>query len=209
MATESEQAQKKIDNYLVCLGSRLRGLSSETSREIIEEMRSHIADKVTINGELIPKKVDAALAALGSPTELAREYTTDDLLLRVEATRSPLRIIDSLFRWATFSGIGFLVLIGSSLGYFAGCALIVCAALRPFHAYAAGLWRLPDGEFSLRMGFGIAPTGGRDVLGWWIVPLGLIVGCGLLTLTTRFALWCAREYLTSRLARRQKLGEKE
>ena len=203
MATESERERKQIDNYLVSLGSRLRGLSSETSREIIEEIRSHITDKATINGELIPDKVDAALTALGSPTELAREYTTDDLLLRVEATRSPLRIMDSLFSWATFGSIGFLVLIGSAFGYFAGCALIACAALRPFHPSTAGLWRLPDGEVSLRMGFGIAPPGGRDMLGWSIIPLGLIVGCGLLTLTTRFALWCARQYLASRLRRRQ------
>jgi len=203
MATEREQAQKKIEDYLRSLRSRLRGMSSETSREIIEELRSHIADKVTIDGELVAQKVDATLAALGSTTELASQYTTDDLLLRAEASRSPLRIMDSLFRWASFSGIGFLVLMGSVFGYFVGFALIVCAALKPFHPYAAGLWRLPDGEFSLRMGFGMVPPAGRDVLGWWIVPVGLVAGCGLLTFTTRFALWCAREYLTSRPPRRQ------
>lgn len=203
MATEREQAQKKIDDYLGGLRSRLRGMSSETSREIIEELRSHIADKATIDGELVPPKVDAALAALGSPTELASQYTTDDLLMRAEASRSPLRIMDSLFHWASFSSIGFLVLMASMFGYFIGFALIVCAALKPFHPYAAGLWRLPDGEFSLRMGFGVFPPAGRDVLGWWIVPVGFMAGGALLTLTTRFALWCAREYLNSRLLRRQ------
>jgi hypothetical protein len=203
MTTEREQAQKKIDNYLSSLRSRLRGLSSETSREIIEELRSHIADKATADGELIPQRVDAALAALGSPAELARQYTTDDLLIRAEVSRSPLRIMDSLFRWASFSSIGFLVLMGSVFGYFVGFALIVCATLKPFHPYAAGLWLLPDGEFSLRMGFGMVPPAGRDVLGWWIVPVGLEAGCGLLTFTTRFALWCARECLTSRLPRQQ------
>jgi hypothetical protein len=114
-----------------------------------------------------------------------------------------MRIMDSLFRWASFSSIGFLVLMGSIFGYFAGFALIVCAILKPLHPYAAGLWRLPDGELSLRMGFGMVPPAARDVLGWWIVPVGLVAGCGLLTLTTRFALWCAREYLTSRLPRQQ------
>lgn len=203
MATEREQVQKQIDSHLISLRSRLRGVSSETSREIIEELRSHIADKVAIDGELVPQKVDAVLAALGSPTELASQYTTDDLLMRAEASRSPLRIMDSLFRWASFSSIGFLVLMASMFGYFTGFALIVCAALKPFHPYAAGLWRLPDGEFSLRMGFGMFPPTGRDVLGWWIVPVGLMAGGALLTLTTRFALWCAREYLTSRLPRRQ------
>ena len=54
-------------------------------------------------------------------------------------------------------------------------------------------------ELSLRLGFGSAPAGGRDLLGWWIVPIGLVVGCGLVMLTTRFALWCARQYRRSRV----------
>lgn len=49
-------------------------------------------------------------------------------------------------------------------------------------------------EISLRMGFYGPPAGARELLGWWVVPLGLVVGCGLLVLTTRFALWCARQY---------------
>jgi uncharacterized membrane protein len=71
MATERERAQKKIEDYLGSLRSRLRGMNRETSREIIEELRSHIVDKANIDGELIPQKVDAALARLGSPIELA------------------------------------------------------------------------------------------------------------------------------------------
>jgi hypothetical protein len=203
MATEREQAQKKIENYLGILRSMLRAMSRETSLDIIEELRSHIVDKATIDGELIPRRVEAALAALGSPAELASQYTTDDLLIRAEVTRSPLRIMDSLFRWASFSSIGFLVLMGSMFGYFGGFALIICAVLKPFHPYSAGLWRLPDGQFSLRMGFGSVNPESRDLLGWWIVPVGLAAGSGLLTLTTRLALQCARGYLTSRLSRRQ------
>lgn len=203
MAAEPEQAQKKVENYLSTLRGRLRGMSSEISREIIDELRSHISDKATVDGELISDRVDAALAALGSPIELANQYTTDDLLMRAEVSRSPLRILDSLFRWASFSSMGFLVLMGSVFGYFVGLSLIVCAALKPFHPYTAGLWRLPDGEYSLRMGFGMLSPTGRDVLGWWVIPIGLVAGCGLLILTTRFAIWCVRQYLTSRLTTRQ------
>jgi hypothetical protein len=42
------------------------------------------------------------------------------------------------------------------------------AALKPFHSDAAGLWRLADGELSLRMGFGLVPPRSMDLLGWWI-----------------------------------------
>jgi hypothetical protein len=72
--------------------------------------------------------------------------------------------------------------------------------LKTIHPQSGGLWAFPNGadtEFSLRLGFGTPPPGGRDLLGWWIVPVGLIVGCGLVILTTRLALWCARQYRQS------------
>ena len=54
---------------------------------------------------------------------------------------------------------------------------------------------------SLRLGFGSAPPGGRELLGWWIVPIGLVVGCGLVMLTTRFgAVVCASISKIARIA---------
>jgi hypothetical protein len=147
--------------------------------------------------------VDAALAALGSPEELASQYMTDDLLARAEVSRSPVRILESLFRWASLSLAGFLVLLTSIVGYFLGVVFILVAALKAFHPRTAGLWVLPNGagdfEISIRLGFGSAPLEGREVLGWWIIPIGLAVGCALVMLTTRFAIWCGRQYRKSRV----------
>ena len=50
-----------------------------------------------------------------------------------------------------------------------------------------------ESAISLRLGFGTPPPAAVDVLGFWIVPLGLIAGPMLIALTTRFALWCARQ----------------
>jgi len=193
-------AQQKIESYLSRLRQHLRGLRSEDAREIVEELRSHISDKAAASGEITPAGVDAALASLGAPEELASQYTTDDLFARAEVTRSPLRILESLFRWASLSVAGFLVLLTSIVGYFLGGALMWCAVLKLIHPQTAGLWVFPHGadtEISLRLGFGSLPVGGRDVLGWWIVPLGLVVGCGLVLLTTHLALWCTRQYRKS------------
>jgi HAAS domain-containing protein len=193
-------AQQKIESYLSRLRQHLRGLRSEDAREIVEELRSHITDKAAASGEITPTGVDAALALLGAPEELASQYTTDDLFTRAEVSRSPLRILESLFRWASLSVAGFLVLLTSIVGYFVGGALMWCAVLKLIHPQTAGLWVISHGgdiEISLRLGFGSPPVGGRDVLGWWIVPLGLVVGCGLVLLTTHLALWCTRQYRKS------------
>ncbi len=127
-------------------------------------------------------------------------------MARAEVSRSPVRIIESLFRWASLSVAGFFVLLGAITGYGIGVAFLLAAALKPFHPQTAGLWMVPGGpdnlELSLRLGFRAVPMGSRDLLGWWIVPVGLVVGCGLVMLTTRCALWCARQYRESRQGHR-------
>jgi hypothetical protein len=137
---------------------------------------------------------------------LASEYVTDNLLARAEVSRSPLRILESLFRWASLSVAGFFVLLGSILGYFVGGAFMWCAVLKLIHPQSAGLWVARDStgdfQFFLRMGFGTPPVGARDVLGWWVMPIGLLAGCGLVILTTRFALWCAQQYRKSHVRQR-------
>ncbi len=199
---QQRDAQQRMEAYLGRLRQRLRGMNDEDAREIVEELRSHIRDKAAANGQLTAAGVEAALAALGSPEEFASQYMTDDLLARAEVSRSPVRMLESLFRWASLSVAGFLVLLGSVLGYFLGVVFILVAALKSFHPRTAGLWVLPNGaddfNISVRLGFGSAPLEGREVLGWWIIPIGLGVGCALVMLTTRFAIWCARQYRTSR-----------
>ena len=196
--------QEKIEAYLNRLRALLRGMSNEEISEIVEELRSHILEKSSVNGEITG--VDAALEGLGRPEALASEYLTDAALARAEVSRSPFRILASLFRWASLSVAGFFVLIGSLLGYFFGIAFMLCALLKPIHPQSAGLWMYQHGrddwEWSVRMGFGSAPAGGHDVLGMWIVPIGWVAGCGLVLLTTQIAIWCARWYRRSRTAQR-------
>jgi len=202
MARIDGDAEQEIDAYLTKLRARLRGINEQDVRDIVEELRSHILDKMG-TGEVTTAAVVATLAALGSPEELASEYMTDNLLTRAEVSRSPLRLLESLFRWASLSIAGFFAFMGSVVGYLLGVTLILCALLKPVHPQTAGLWILQAGTddlmISLRLGFGNAPTGGKELLGWWIVPLGLLVGCGLVMLTTRFGLWCVRQYRKSRV----------
>jgi uncharacterized membrane protein len=201
--TMSGDSQQRIDAYFGQLRARLRGIKDEEVREIVEELRSHVVDKASAFGEVTPAGVDAALAALGNPEELASQYLTDNLLARAVVSQSPPQILRSLFRWASFSVAGFFVLLGSLIGYFFGVVFILVALLKPLHPHTAGLWALPsssgDFEMSFRLGFGVVPPGGRDVLGWWIVPIGMVVGCGLVMLTTHIAVWFVRQYRKSRV----------
>ena len=168
-------------------------------------MDCHILDRAAqsedMSGEAKPAAIDTALAALGSPEELADQYVTDNLLARAEISRSPLRILRSLFRWGSLSVAGFFVLLGSLVGYFFGVVFMLVAVAKLFHPHTAGLWTFPSGrddfEFSFRLGFGSVPSGGREVLGWWIVPIGWLGGGALVMLTTYIAVGFVRRYRRS------------
>jgi len=200
--TVARDAQQKIDAYLNSLRESLRGLAPEEIREVVEELRSHILDKGTVGVEVTPAGVDAALATLGLPEQLAREYVTDALLARAEVSRSPVGVLKSLLRWGSLSVGGFLVLLTSLIGYGIGISFFLVGLLKPFHPGNAGLWvwrASGNLNYSVRLGFGAPPPGANELLGWAIVPIGLGLGGGLVMLTTHFALWSVRQYRRSRV----------
>ncbi|MGA9042526.1 MAG: DUF1700 domain-containing protein [Terriglobales bacterium] len=196
--TISTDSQQRIDAYLNILRKRLRGLSDEDSRDIVEEIRSHVLDKAAIGGDITPDAVVSALAALGNPEALASQYVTDDLLMRAQVARSPWLILRSLFRWAGLSVAGFCILMLSLIGYGLAGSLVLCALLKPFHPQTDGLWLLNSPQdphsFSLHLGFSSLSVDGREVLGWWIVPIGLALGAWLGLLTFYSGRWSIRQF---------------
>jgi hypothetical protein len=189
----SVDARQRIDAYLEKLRKNLTGISREDALDIVQELRSHILEKASVDGEVTASAVNATLSALGSADEIAAQYLADNLLTRAARTRSPIVLLQALFRWASLSIVGVFVLLGCVLGYLVGASFVICAILKPLHPRTAGLWKLADDSYSLRLGFGTIPAFGRELLGWWIVPVGLLAGGGLCLLTSHFALWCARK----------------
>jgi hypothetical protein len=202
--TISANAERTINAYLDGLRRNLRRLPAEEVREIAEELRSHILDRSMIAGTITAEGVDSALAALGSPEELAGQYLTDDLLARAHTSGSLLLILRSLFHWASISVAGFFILLGSLIGYVLGFVLAWAAILKPIHPRTAGLWVIPhpggDFELSLHLGFSGAPPGAHEVLGWWIIPIG-ILGVGLFFATLRVDVWSIGRLRRSRSSR--------
>lgn len=190
---DDDSGSRRLDDYLGRLRSELRGLPDFQAAEIVEELRSHVRDSA--GGGLAEAGVAAALERLGPPAELAAMYVAEDVFARAKASRSPWLILRSISRWARASLAGLLVLGASLVGYVLAASLVLAALAKPFAPDRAGLWRLQESSdsFSLRLGFG-SPPPGHELLGWWIVPLGLLAGAGLFWLTTRLGLWCIHRF---------------
>jgi hypothetical protein len=194
--TTTNDAARLIEDYLDALRAGLRGVKEDAVQDFVLELRSHIKDKIAASGEDTPSAVSKVLVELGKPEELASEYKTNALLTNPDVSSSPLRVLALLFRWAGISVGGLFVLLGAIAGYFLGGVLMLCALAKFFYPRSAGLWAFHDAtgdlNLSLRLGSGPAPTGAHELLGWWIVPIGLLVAIGLMVATSRLALWCAK-----------------
>jgi hypothetical protein len=182
------------------LRKQLRELMDEDATDIVDEIRAHILDKTS--GRSSSEKVSATLAALGTPEELAGRYRTEELLRRAQLTHSPLVSLRSLSHWATLSFAGIVIFVVSVFGYALGGALVIFAALKATFPRATGLWKMvyPDGSWGLNLSFSSGtPPNGKDILGWWILPIGLFLGGGLLFLTFRFGTWSLRKFWRPRV----------
>jgi DNA-binding transcriptional ArsR family regulator len=182
---------ERLEGYLEDLRARLRGLPDPEVVEIVEELRSHVRES-TPSGGREDGEVAAVLERFGSAAELASLYVEDRLLARAGRSRSPWVLLSSLFRWATLSVAGFFAFLGLLTGYVLSLSFLIAALHKPIAPDRVGLWRVED-SISLRLGFGFGnPAPGDELLGFWIVPIGLLAGAMGLWLTTWFARRCIR-----------------
>jgi len=191
-----------LDCYLDQVHRHLHGLPDFEVRETLAELRSHVLDKVA--GETTPARIEAAIAELGSPREVARINVTERLVAGLETNRSPLRVLRAIGRLAGLSAYGLFALLVSFLGYGLAVGFLLTAVVKPFAWRHAGLWyetASPD-NYSLSLALGIMdhPHLGRELLGGWIIPIGIVAGLLLGWLTWRFGLVSLR--LMGRRSRR-------
>ncbi len=185
-------ADRRVETYLAEVHAALAGMPDDKAADIIAELRSHIRDSAEAGGELGEERTLAALEGLGDPRELGETYVTANLVARAEASKSPLLILRTIARFASASVAAFFALLGSIIGYFLAFAVIITAISKPLHPDRAGLWKVGPDAYSLHLGFGPPPTSGTEMLGNWIIPLGLVAGGIMLLLTYGFGPWRMR-----------------
>lgn len=180
-----------LDCYLDQVRRYLKGLPKSEVDEIVAELRAHVLDRV--EGAMTPQRVEAAITALGPPREVARANMTERVAAEVEEDRSPLTVLRGVGRLMGLSAYGLFSGLISFAGYAVAAAFLVTAAVKPFARHHAGLWRTPNGDgYSLALGLMDRAPGGQELLGWWIIPIGVAAGLLLGWLTWRFGLFSVR-----------------
>jgi len=192
------EGTEKIENYLKHVRAGLRGFPAPEITEILNELRAHILER--IGSAASPTAIDSALRALGRPEEIAALYLAENLTIQAESRRSPWIVLRTVFHWATFSVKGFVIFAICLIGFSLGLSFFLTAVMKPFHPQNVGLWMSNvQSNYSLHVGGYLGPSENeRELLGWWIIPIGFSLGGGSILLTTQFALWALRWLRRSR-----------
>lgn len=187
--------ETRIDSYLARVRTALRGVPEGDIEDILRELRSHAVELSGRDGQ----GMEEALRSLGDPVELAKTYQAENRMVRAECSRSPLVILEGL-RHTTRTRLGRVAATALYLlGYINLFILWAAAAEKLITPSRGGLWCVPGDSWSLTLViFDYPPPGARELLGWWLVPIGLLAGWGVKVLTDRLAQWWIARYRRSR-----------
>ena len=176
--------EMQVNDYLTRLRSALTGMTVSEREDIVEEIHMHIRERLSD-----PKSsLDAVLAGLGPAGELAQQYRTGLLVQRARTSISPVVILRAALRWAATGVEGFIVFVIALIGYAMGTGFLLLALMKPFFPRNTGLWVGPDQfNFSFRMGATMTSPASpvHEVLGWWLIPVCLVLGSLSLVCTTK------------------------
>tara|TARA_R110000764_G_scaffold23864_4_gene57982 strand:+ start:688 stop:1269 length:582 start_codon:yes stop_codon:yes gene_type:complete len=187
----SDSTLPALDAYLVELEEVLAPLGDSERREILQEIRAHLIESAAAETGAEGQRAASAIRKLGSARVVGQAYLSESLLERASHGLRPDLTAMGLMT-ALGGGLGMTALgLVFAFGYLA-LTIIAIATVGKLIVPASGLWLHDTGAWSLS--FEAMPNS-REVLGWWIVPIGtsLVVGGWLalnrlLRLMLRFAL---------------------
>jgi uncharacterized membrane protein len=182
-----DAAMAHLETYLAQVRRNLKGLSEAEVREVLLELRAHVLDHV--EGHLTPGTVETALAALGSPRDVARANVTERVAAVMETDRGFFGVLAAVVRLAGLSLAGFVLFMVSLVSYAIAGGLLFIAGSKVVRPSQVGLWHSGD---SWVLGTTNHPGNGPEMIGWSLVPLALMGGLLIGYLTWVFGRFCVR-----------------
>lgn len=183
----SENGESRVRGYLYVLERSLRASASPAlAADAVREVESHIRERVAESSGMPNEReaLEAILLRLGTPATVARAYSLELIMEEAAVGGRIVAVFRSLFHAAATGVRGFVTALLLFLGYASAAAFISIAVLKPIFPDNVGLWL--DQGVSLGGRFP-APAGVTPLGGYWIIPICLGAGFGLLIVTHRIA----------------------
>jgi hypothetical protein len=191
--TKIDSVESRVESYLDRVRTALHGLPERQIDDIMRELRAHAIELAEGRG------VEAALASLGDPVDLAKGYRAESQMVRAECSSSSLRILLGLRHAGRTRAGRFAATVLYAFGYIYVVTLWLVAADKLLFPSRTGLWYVPGDwkSIALRTTDGSPPPGAHDLLGWWLIPAAILAGWILRYLIDSVAQWWLRRYRQS------------
>ena len=181
----SDTVAKKIwHQYFRRVKRCAKPLNSHQQEELILEIQDHLLESFKQEaGDKEAEKLLNAIDKLGDPEEYLRPMIADRLLSSASSTLNPKTVFKGLY-YDLFGNIkSFLLSLAFSLGYLTAFVFAVLSILKIFFPDNIGFFINENG------GVLIGIIGGEslktDILGFWVVPLGLLASLIIYLVLTR------------------------
>jgi uncharacterized membrane protein len=192
----SDTGASRVNGYLFVLERSLATfLHRDSVRDVVREIDSHLRDRISA-AEAVPDEramLEKILTELGPPQRVAQAYSLERTVDEAVVTGKIWAIPRAVWHVAMSGVSGFFAGLGLFVGYLTGGVFVVLAAIKPIFPDNVGIWisdrSISDGvDVGWRAGLNIAGSvSEHNVGGYWVIPIFLVAGLGLLFLTHRGA----------------------
>lgn len=163
------------EEFFTKVDKKLKSLSPGQRNELILELKGHLIESMA-NCEIESEagKVYHAIEMLGDIDDFIKPIVTENgdgnILVLPDAKEFTIKSAYSIY-WLASRSFYFLLIAS---GYLIAATIFLVALTKIYYPDKAGLFIKPNG--TPIMGFNFENTGFTDPLGYWFIPIGLIIG---------------------------------
>lgn len=176
-------ARRRWDAYF----SEIDRLLARTDADVVElrgDLEAHVVDSMAAaSGGSERERLDAALSRLGRPIDYLRPLLADEMIERGTLTYSPIMIIRGLSHAVMAGSRRAVIGLMFGIGYLLLAIFTSMALLKPLWGEHVGVFRYADG--TLNAGIVSQSDGARELLGWWSIPIALLLAALLYVTLTK------------------------
>ena len=187
--TLSETGESRVNGYLFVLERSLGTfLPKDVRTDAVREIESHLRDRIAAATPAPDERraLEKILDELGPPLRVAQAYSAERTIDEAVTTGRLVPTLRAIQHIAITTISGFLAALGLMIGYITGTAFLVVAALKPIFPNNVGFWFVNGIPTSIGVQFPV-PPGTERRGGYWVIPIALACGLGILVGTHRGA----------------------
>ncbi len=163
------------DRFFNRISAICRPLPNHHRQEIMLELQDHLFESFARQpGDSEATRLEQAITKIGDPEEFVKPMVADHQLANAGRTMNPRSVFLGLQFNMARGTKAVLTSLLFGLGYLLSLAFLLVAIGKPFSPESIGLFAHTGGGYSLGI-FDQPPQGATELVGYWIIPIGIAV----------------------------------